>query len=244
MARALPKCKVCKEEINKNDEASFIKKSNGYYHVACQAEKGETKVKGTCSYCKGDFEKKEDMVKRGSLKFHANCLEEYQKSTDKVEIKVRLRTCPKCKEKVNPLDVDAIDTDITTYHRACYESIQRQKKNREELLNYISLKYNVEFPTGFMLKQITDFHNKRGYSYKAMLVTLQYMFDVEKVATKEGVGLGLIPFYFEKAKSYHQKIRKAGNSAQNITIDNTVVKIKAVAPSRRTKAGYIDLNSL
>lgn len=246
MARVLPKCKVCKEEINKTDESSFIKKSNGYYHVACQVEKGaeKTKVSGTCSYCKGGFESKEDMVKRGSLRFHHNCLEEYQQSSETAEIKVRLRTCPKCKEKVNPLDVESIDTDTATYHRDCYESIQRQKKNREELLNYISLKYNVEFPTGFMLKQITDYHNKRGYSYKAMLVTLEYMFDVEKVPTKEGVGLGLIPFYFEKAKSYHQKIRTAGDSAQNITINNTVVRIKAVAPSKRTKAGYIDLNSL
>ena len=236
----LPKCKICKQEINKSDESSFIKKSSGYFHVDCQPSRS----KKTCNFCKGEFDNEKDIVKRGSFTVHQSCLEEYQQSSEKVESKVRLRTCPKCKEKVNPLDSDSIDTDIATYHRSCYDSIQRQKKNREELLDYISLKYNIEFPTGFMLKQITDFHNKRGYSYKAMLVTLHYIFEVEKVPTKEGVGLGLIPFYFEKAKSYHQKIRTAGNSANNITINNKAVKIKSVAPKRRTNAGYIDLSSI
>lgn len=210
-----------------------------------KSENGKQKRKKTCGFCKGEFDNEEDIVKRGSLALHQECLDEYHQSNGSVEIRVRLRTCPKCKEKVNPLDIDSIDTDTSTFHRSCYEKIQRQKKNREELLNYISLKYNVEFPTGFMLKQIADYHNKRGYSYKAMLVTLQYMFEVEKVPTKEGVGLGLIPFYFEKAKSYHQKIRTAGNSAQNIVINNKAIRVKAVAPSnRRTKAGYIDLNSI
>lgn len=243
MAR-LPKCKICKEEINKNVESSFLKKSNGYYHTTCEKSKESKKPKKKCGFCQGDFQNEEDIVKRGSLAVHQTCLDEYHQSSGNVEVKVRLRTCPKCKEKVNPLDVNALDTDTATFHRSCYESLQRQKRNREELLNYISLRYNVEFPTGFMLKQITDYHNKRGYSYKAMLVTLQYMFEVEKVPTKEGVGLGLIPFYFEKAKSYHQKIRTAGNSAQNIAINNEIVKIKAIAPTKRSRVGYIDLNSI
>lgn len=238
-----PKCKVCKSEIDKKDESSFIKKSNGYYHTSCESKKSETKKTKPCSYCKGEFESEEDVVKRGSLVLHQKCLEEYQNSDGSVMV-VRLRTCPKCKEKVNPLDVDAIDTDSATFHRTCYEAIQRQKKNREELLNYIALKYNVEFPTGYMLKQITDYHNKRGYSYKAMLATLRYMFEVEKIPTKEGVGVGLIPFYFEKAKSYYSKIKTAGKSANSVTVNNKVVKVRAIEPTKRSKAGYIDLNSL
>lgn len=243
MASTIPKCRICKDEINKKDQSSFIKKSSGYFHVACESEKG-VKNKKTCSFCNREFESEKDIVKRGSLTVHQSCLEQYHQSREKFEVKVRVRTCPKCKEKVNPLDVEALDTGTATYHKACYESIQRQKKNREELLDYIALKYNVEFPTGFILKQITDYHNKRGYSYKAMLVTLKYMFDVEKVPTKEGVGLGLIPFYFEKAKSYHQKLRQAGNSANNVTINNKTVKIKAVAPVKANRVSRYDLSSM
>lgn len=239
-----PKCKVCKEEINKNDESSFVKKSNGYYHTSCKNQKVETKKLKPCSYCKGEFESENDVVKRGSLVLHEKCLAEYQNSDGEVKLVVRLRTCPKCKEKVNPLDEGSIDTDSATYHKTCYEAIQRQKKNRDELLTYISLKYNVEFPTGYMLKQITDYHNKRGYSYKAMLATLKYMFEVEKVTTKEGVGIGLLPYYFEKAKSYYSKIMTAGKSADSVTINNTVVKVRAIEQTKRSKAGYIDLNSL
>lgn len=237
-------------------------KSSGYYHLACiqkqndeKAEKLQKKKEGKeakaekdkkpCAYCNGGFESELDIVKRGNLVFHQNCLDEYfENSTERADIVARERTCPRCKEKVNPLDLDSIDTNIATLHKSCYDALQRSKKNREELTDYISLKYNIPFPNGYMLKQITDYHNQRGYSYKAMLVTLKYIFDVEKIPTKEGVGIGLIPFYFEKAKSHHRKLKNAGNSAQDIKINNTIVKIKAIAPSKRTKAGYIDLNSL
>lgn len=195
-----------------------------------------------CHFCKELIA--DNVVKRGSLKVHQSCLDNYHKSNGTTQVKTRLRTCPKCKEKVDPLAENAIDIENSTLHRECYERSKREKENLNNLLDYISLKYNIEFPTGYMLKQVSDYRNKRGYSYKAMLATLKYIFEVEKVPLKEGVGLGLIPFYFEKAKSYYAKIRTAGNSATNITINNTTVKIIAVAENKRRSRKSIDISSL
>ena len=250
MARAMPKCKLCGNEVDKNDTSSFIKKSGRYIHTSCE-EKNETnksnKTKNTkvkCHFCHEAIENKEDLVKRGSMKFHKPCLEKYRNSSEKSNLKTRLRTCPKCKEKVDPLSESAIDTNNATFHIECHERIQREKKNRKELLDYISLKYDIEFPTGYMLKQISDYYDKRGYSYKAMLATMKFIFEVERVSVKDNVGVGLIPFYFEKAKAYYSKLRTAGNSASNITINNQVVKINAIKENKKRNRRSIDISSL
>lgn len=269
----LPKCKVCKEEINKNDKNSFIKKSNYYVHTACQKNKkkeepvaeqlellevieatektettntegDETYKTFSCHFCKGSFNKSEDVVKRGSLKVHQHCLEEYQQK-GQIEVTVgRMRTCPKCKEKVNPLDVNAIDRSEATYHLECYESIQRENVKRTELYDYIALKYNIEFPTGFMLRQIREYHDTRKYSYTAILTTLKYMFEIEKVSIEQRNGLGLVPYYMEKAKRHYKKIRSAGETASNLAFVHEPVKVKAIKQTRISRANKYDLSEM
>ena len=238
----IPKCKICKEEVDKTNSESYVSVSGGVAHKECEDKRIAEKEKVKCHFCKELITDK--VVKRGSIKVHQSCLDEYQKSSGSTQVKTRLRTCPKCKEKVDPLSENAIDIENSTLHRECYERSKREKENLTNLLDYISLKYNIEFPTGYMLKQISDYRNKRGYSYKAMLATLKYVFEVEKIPLKEGVGLGLIPFYFEKAKAYYSKLRIAGNSATNITINNTTVKIIAVAENKRASRKSIDLSSI
>lgn len=244
MGRAMPKCKLCGNEVDKNDTSSFVKKSGRYIHTSCEDKKGAEKSSVKCHFCQEAIENKEDLVKRGSIKAHKSCLDKHHESGNKSGVKTRLRTCPKCKEKVDPLAENAIDIENATLHRECYERTQREKKNRQDLLDYISLKYDIEFPTGYMLRQISDYYDKRGYSYKAMLATLRFIFEVEKVPVKEGVGVGLIPFYFEKAKSYYSKLRTAGKSATNITINNKTVKIIAVAENKKRNRKSIDISSL
>ncbi len=239
----MPKCKLCNVEVDKNDTSSYVKKSGRYIHISCEEKRLAEKEKVCCHFCKQEI-KQDEIVKRGSLKVHQSCLDNYNNSGQTNEVKTKLRTCPKCKEKVDPLSPNAMDIEDTTLHRECYERTQREKENHKMLMDYISLKYNINFPTGYMLKQIGDFKNKRGYSYKAMLATLKFIFEVEKVPIKEGVGLGLIPFYYEKAKAYYSKLRTAGNSATNITINNTTVKIIAVAENKRKSRMSIDLSSL
>lgn len=240
--------------MNKLDEDSFTKKGQYYIHVDCQnnseEEKAETKVEAKsekeemvkCTLCKEDLPE-DEVIKRGSFKVHEACLELYRSQKLDVEVKTRqLRTCPKCKEKLNPLDENAVDMGTATYHKTCYEKIQREQENRDNLYNYISVLYDIEFPTGFMMRQIAEYYGKRGYSYKGMLVTLKYIYEVERLPVLKGTGVGLISSYYERAKVYYKKIHLAGESAQTVAIDNTPRKIKVFKENNNMKKKKYNLS--
>lgn len=242
-----PKCKHCKHEVDK--ETGSTKKSNGYYHNQCLEEielekekKKRLKNIVPCTYCSKELDKKaSDTMHKGSTKhFHAECFEKFLEE----EKAKSVRPCLVCKGDVIPNTDGVVKNWKGFYHLECFEKYKRQQENREVLLNYIAEKYNLQYPTGYMLKQVEDFHVKRGYSYKAMLTTLKYAFEVEKLQPKDNVGVGIITFYYEKARIYYTKLRTVGNSAQNITVNNTIVKVRAVKPKVVNKAGYIDMNSL
>ncbi|MFJ7982338.1 hypothetical protein ACIQ1D_18930 [Lysinibacillus xylanilyticus] len=242
-----PKCKHCKNEVNK--ELPFVKKSSNYYHESCydelesiKAQKKAMKDLVPCARCGNEVNKKAKETKhKGSTKhYHVECFELLQAE----EIAKSMKPCLLCEESVSPHDEGTVKNWKGYYHPQCFEKYKRQMENREKLCEYIAESYSLDYPTGFMLKQIDDFHKSRNYSYLAMLTTLKYIFEIEKIPPKDNVGIGLITFYYEKAKDYHIKLRSIGNSASNVTINNTVVKVRAVEPTRRTKAGYIDMNNI
>lgn len=243
-----PKCKYCTKEVDKSLE--HIKKSNGYYHTDCyenfEAEK-ETrkKQKGTskCAKCGNELVKKDATTKMIGTKFyHEECalIVEQEKREKKA------RPCAMCSQIVYIGD-EGVQKDYKGYYHAeCMDKKKRIAKNREELCLYIAKLYKIDYPTGFMLKQIDDFHKKRGYSYKSMLGTLMFIYEVENRQVKDGTGLGLIPFFYDKAKNYYSYLDKAKKSVgknEKLVIQNNAERIKAVKTIKR-KVGIIDMSNL
>lgn len=249
MAGRSPKCKHCKNEVDKSLE--HVKNYIGYFHTECFEQASIIKEKTPrarkqnfkpCAHCNEDVDKNADETRhKGSNKhYHVDCFE-------KMLVEERLnnmKPCLFCGSDVSPSDEDTVKNYKGYFHKECFDKHNRKRESREKLCEYIAEKYNISYPTGYMMKQLDDFHKQRSYSYKAMLSTLKYMFEVEKLVPKEGVGLGLITFYYEKAKTYHLKLLTVGKTANGLIIDNKVVKVRAIEPTKRTKAGYIDMSSL
>src|SRR5690606_26192640 len=124
------------------------------------------------------------------------------------ENKGRMPKCKSCGEAVDKSLDDFTKNYKGYYHNSCYEVIQVENQFRTELTEYISEIYRVEFPTGWMLKQIKEYKEKRGYTYKGMELTLRYMYEVEKLNRLEAheAGLGMIPYYYEKTKQYYTNL--------------------------------------
>ncbi|WRN34798.1 hypothetical protein UM818_01800 [Staphylococcus aureus] len=51
---------------------------------------------------------------------------------------------------------------------------ERDKQERKELIDFILELFDIEKPTGLILKQIKNLHEEYGYRYKAIALTLDY----------------------------------------------------------------------
>lgn len=109
----------------------------------------------------------------------------------------------------------------------CHNIKLRDAKDREDLYQYLSNMFNIEYPTGLMLKQIKEFKDELGYSYGGIKYTLWYMTEIENKSFSDiKYGIALIKYYYEKAKDYFEQQQRISNSMVNVnSIETRTVKI-------------------
>lgn len=100
------------------------------------------------------------------------------------------------------------------------------KSGRKELLDYI----NKIIPNpnyGVIQKQLKDMMLKYpSYTFGGIKYTLWYIKEIER---KELSGIGIVPYYYSKAKEYYNKkqsVAKAIKDNQNVTDSEIVIKRK------------------
>ena len=156
---------------------------------------------------------------------------------------------PKCKwcgEWVDKSLNDFNKNSTGYYHNNCYQAFELNKQHREELSEYVAKIYRIEFPTGWMLKQIKEYKEKRNYTYKGMELTLRFIYEIENKYLREAseTGLGLIPYYYEKAKQYYTTMREVSRYANNVEINNQEEIIYIQPEKKKPNKRLIDMNSL
>jgi hypothetical protein len=57
-----------------------------------------------------------------------------------------------------------------------------------------------------MLRQIKEYKEVRGYTYKGMTLALKYFFEIQKNNPKVQ-SLGIIPYIYDQAKKYWRDIK-------------------------------------
>jgi len=126
-----------------------------------------------------------------------------------------------CNEKYSKNEL--LEYGKKKYCKACLDSILKEKNEREELYLTIKTLFNVSYPTGMMLKQIKQYKEECGYTYKGMTLTLNYCSKMPGIDFKSTMGVGIIPHQYEKAKADY--IKKA---QQKSKMENTELKAKEV----------------
>jgi hypothetical protein len=128
---------------------------------------------------------------------------------------------------------DTVKISNRYYCKECGEQRQAEiNKNTngwDELYKYICDLYNIEQPTGMMFKQLKEFRDEPyNYTNTGMLLTLKYFYETLENEVKEDTGLGIIPYFYEKAKKHMVDIIKIHN--HEVGLENTekpkTVKIK------------------
>lgn len=158
----------------------------------------------------------------------------------------RMPKCKSCNEEINKELNDFTKNYKGYYHNDCYEAIQIENQYRIELNEYISELYRVEFPTGWMLKQIKEYREKRNYTYKGMELTLRYMYEVERLNRLEAheAGLGMIPYYYEKTKKYYMNLENVTSAIKDYEVNNEAEILYMLPPDKKRKAKMIDITTI
>jgi len=115
------------------------------------------------------------------------------------------------------------------YCKVCFENKQRESEDYKALCDYICELYNMDFPNGWILKQIKDFKEKFSYTYSGMKATLNYFYCIkQEEEPDEGMGIGIIPFTYDEAKKFYADKKAIKNSVENCDIKKIQTNKKVI----------------
>jgi molybdopterin converting factor small subunit len=150
--------------------------------------------------------------------------------------------CPYCQEQ---LDKDeAVEHKKRYYHEGCFNTWRSEVDHRKELIEYICNMYDIESPTGMMLKQIKEYQDELGYKLKGMQLALEYFHETLGNPIREGDSIGIIPYIYEEAKKHYLTKMKAEESNEEIEKNVKVVRLKSPTLHTYKKVKPIDMGSL
>ena len=140
--------------------------------------------------------------------------------------------CPMCsnlndKENTKKIDNKYYCIDCAKKRE---EEKAKHKNDWEELFEYICELYNIKTLTGMMFKQIKEFRDTYGYTNKGIFLTLKYYYEVLENEVKEDTGLGIVVYYYEKAKQHFIEIRDVKRHVEDFEVNEQIkiVKIKNI----------------
>lgn len=150
--------------------------------------------------------------------------------------KVKCPTCGALNEKENTTELSG------RYY--CVECAKKKIEERENkktdwdlLFNYICEIYNIDKPTGMMFRQLKEYRGEPyNYTDGGMYATLKYIYEIEEKEIKDGAGLGLIPYYYEKTKNHYLDMQRIEDSLENYKPENQkVINISSLNQKKEIK---------
>lgn len=131
--------------------------------------------------------------------------------------------CHICREKFYKDELIQVNSSKRVCKK-CNDTVQVEINQRRELINFICKGFGITAPTGQQLKSIKEFR-ELGYTYFEIHYTLYYIYCVLKKKV-EGTSLGLVPFYYEKAKEHHRLVENARRSAKKVSVEEVTIERK------------------
>jgi hypothetical protein len=161
-----------------------------------------------------------------------------------VVILARQVKCPYCQKSHDK--ETAVEYKKRYYHEECFETWRQDVENRKELIDYICQLYNLEAPTGMMLKQIKDFQEDFGYKLKGIELALRYFHITLGNPVKENTSIGIVPYVYEEAKRHYimkMNVKQSLENTESIEEDKVVI-VQSPTFTYEKKIKQIDISSL
>ena len=121
----------------------------------------------------------------------------------------------------------------------------RESQDYKDLIAYICELYQIDAPTGWMLKQIKDFKEQFNYTYRGMKTTLHYFYEIQEGNdVADSMGIGIVPFVYDEAKKFYIDKKAVKDSVSDCDLDkmqNNKRIIKMRKPNRPDENKYKDM---
>ena len=138
------------------------------------------------------------------------------------------------------------DKENTVYHNSkyyckiCFENKQKEAQDYKNLVAYICELYQIEAPTGWMLKQIKDYKEQFNFTYRGIKTTLHYFYEIQEGnSVEDSMGIGIVPFVYDEAKRFYIE-KKAVKDCDLEEIGNRKKTIH-INREQKTKNKYKDM---
>lgn len=151
-------------------------------------------------------------------------------------------TCIHCKQKIDIYNEDFVQVGYGKFaHKKCVELEMQSRREQQEqdyknLTDYIKKLFDIKNLTASITKQIRDFRIEYNLTYKEMLNTLIYWYEVKKapigLAEKR---IGIIPYICEDARKYYETIERVNNLNKDIKHQTNWYEITIDAPRPEEK---------
>lgn len=106
------------------------------------------------------------------------------------------------------------------YCEICYENKQKISDDYKALIEYICNLYEIEVPTGWILKQIKDYKEQFAYTYKGIKTSLHYFYEIQEGnSVEEGMGIGIVPFVYDEAKKFYVEKKAIKDNASECDLN-------------------------
>lgn len=103
-----------------------------------------------------------------------------------------------------------------TYCKDCYDKLQIEKENYNQLLNTIMEYLEVQVVDGLIYKQIKDYKEQYKYNYTGMTYTLWYCKEILNKKFERKYGIALIKYEYNNAKDYFSRQQQIKSSVMEI----------------------------
>lgn len=103
-----------------------------------------------------------------------------------------------------------------TYCKNCYDKLQQEKENYNQLLDTIMEYLEMQVIDGLIYKQIKDYKEQFQYNYTGMTYTLWYCKEILNKKFERKYGIALIKYEYNNAKDYFLKQQQIRNSIMEI----------------------------
>ena len=112
-------------------------------------------------------------------------------------------------------------------HTACAEKheseIPQEQKDLQALKDYIVQKFENYANWALVNKQIKTYKEENNYTYRGILKTLQYWYDIKKndISKAKG-GIGIVPYVYNQALDYYYNLYLANHVNEDKDISNYI----------------------